>query len=119
MAEFTVSRVYHDMVETKYGTRPRTAIYTEEQPDVKMTSFDKAAGDFKEGDKVNITVEKNGQFTNFKVNGTSTGTAPTSPDLERRVTRLETAVFGNATGAAETSTPVIQVEEGNDFADFE
>lgn len=119
MAEkVTISRIYHDTVETKYGPKPKTSIYTLEQPEVKMSSFDKAAGAFKEGDVVEIMIEKNGQFTNFKVAGGKTSSPKTSDyDLEARVTKLEAAVFGTT---AKEKEPVIEArgDETNDFNDF-
>lgn len=95
--EVTITRVYHDMVETKYGPKPKTSIYTEEQPEVKMSSFDKGATSLKSGDKVSITIEKNGQFTNFKVGAANTNwvtkTGGDTSELEKRIARLEEAVF--------------------------
>lgn len=117
MESVKITRVYHDKVETKYGTKDKTAIYTEQYPDVKMSSFDKAAANFKEGDTVDITVEKNGQFTNFKVGaGKGGNTSPVSSDLEARVKKLEVAVFGQEEATVEVETP--KADTKDDFDDF-
>ncbi len=97
METLTITRVYNDKVETKYGVRDKTAIYTQEHPDVKMSTFDKAAMGIKVGDTIQAQVTKNGSFTNFKMGGAT----PPRPqnNLEGRVAALESAVFGGKEAA--------------------
>ena len=110
MEKVTITKVFHDLVTTKYGPRGKTAIYTQEHPDVKMTTFDKGLDGLKIGDVLEITIEKNGQFTNFKVGaGRATPTA-TSPDIEARLSKLEKAVF--------TDKDIVSTDQSDDFGDF-
>ncbi len=89
----TIEKVFNDTVQTKYGTKPKTSIYTTEYPGVRMSSFDKGAYSWKVGDVVEITIEKNGQFVNFRVGaGAPSGTG--GSNVEARLKKLEDAVFG-------------------------
>jgi len=93
METVTIRSIFRDQVNTKRGPGTRVSIYTEEHPDVRMTSFDaRTTKDWKGGDKVQIEIQKNGNFTNFR-------TSPGRPkqdnsDIERRLSKLEAAVFG-------------------------
>lgn len=87
--QVTIKKIYKDTVKTKFGEGIKTTIYTVEYPDVKMTSFSKDVGSWKDGDKVAVFIKKNGEFTNFTP-------ADQGTQIEARVKRLEDAVFGGA-----------------------
>jgi len=109
MEVITVRKVFRDATNTRRGPGTRTTVYATEYPDVRMSTFDNTTG-VKEGDKLNVTITKKGDFTNFKIiKGGSNGTS-TNPDLEARVKKLEDAVFGKA--AAEDQQ---DQDEFNDF----
>jgi hypothetical protein len=97
----TIKKIYRDQKQTKFGPKVMTSIYTQEHPDVRMSSFDKGLDNWKEGDKVVVTISKNGNFTNFTIKDTKT-------NLEARVEKLERAVFGSK---EETKQPDVQLDE--------
>lgn len=89
MERVTLKAVYRDDVVTKFGPGVRTKIVTKEYPDVKMSSFSKGLEVWKEGDVVEITITRNGEYTNFKPGeGVSRGFGRDS-NLEGRVAKIE------------------------------
>ncbi len=99
MEKLTVTRVYNDKITTKkYGIKDKISIYTSEYPETKMSSLDKSAQGIKVGDTIEVTIEKNGQFTNFKMPKSErswggNSPSPIQPQFEERLKRLEDAVF--------------------------
>lgn len=93
MEKVKVNKVFRDQLVTKYGPRTKTSIYADGH-EGKMSTFDR--NEIKEGDEVEITIEKNGQFTNFKIgNGAKkpwSGGASNGSNLEGRVASLEQRV---------------------------
>ncbi len=96
----TIKRIYRDEKNGKFGPSTLTSIYTNEYPDTRMSSFQKGLDGLKEGDKLNIEIQKKGDFTNFKAMGVG-GSAPSvaaapafdATDILRRLDRLEGFVF--------------------------
>lgn len=118
MEKVTVEKVYFDDQKTQYGMKKKTSIYTTEYPGLKMSCLDKAEMPIKEGEVIEITIDKNGQFTNFKM-GTGekkpyngAGRTTFGSDVESRLTALEAAVLG-----ADKKTEAV-IEAGDDEAVF-
>ena len=102
----TITKVFRDQKETKFGPRVQTTIYTQEYPDVRISSFSKGLEAWNIGDKVMVEITKNGNFTNFKP-------ADSATSLEARVKKLEASVFGAQETAKE---PDVQTQE--EFDEF-
>ncbi len=114
MEKIVVKKVYRDQLVTKYGPRTKTSIYAEGH-EGKMSTFDK--NDIKEGDEVEITIEKNGAFTNFKMgDGVRKGfgggqTARPSNDHEERIQKLERVVFSfSGTDKVAVKEPEVEMD---------
>ncbi len=111
--QVTIKKVYRDLKKTKFGEKMMTSIYVLEYPEVRMSSFDKGLDSWKEGDKVLVTVTKNGEFTNFSTKNTDSKT-----NLEARVLRLERQVFGEKPETAKVVDEVVNIEEDDTQDDW-
>lgn len=97
MEKVTIKKVFRKEVETKYGIKPQIAIKTEQHGEKWLSSFKtKGTENWKEGDVVEIAIEKKGEFLNFTL------TENPNTELIKRIERLENKIFG---------TETIQVEE--------
>ncbi len=118
--EVTITRVYTGTKETKYGVKPTVAIKTVEYGDKWLSTFKVVPAvmdGWGEGTKVTLDVEVTDKFINFKMPDGA------SADMEIRVSKLESAVFGaTSTPRAESKTETIQLEDnepkGLDDFDF-
>lgn len=105
--KITIKKIFRDQVNTKFGPGVRTSIFAVEYPDVRMSSFTRGTETWKEGDKVSVEIQKNGEYTNFKPVGTSSG------GLEERVANIEKQL-----GISPASEKTIDVAQQGDFEDF-
>lgn len=82
-----ITRVDVGECNTKYGTKTRTMICTEQHGARMLSSFEREAIHLKEGDEVDIEVIEKGQYLNFKMN--KTNIYDTIKDHEERIKALE------------------------------
>lgn len=108
-----VTKVYRGKQETSYGEKDKIAIKTEQYGDSKWLSCfvnksnSNGLSSIKEGQTIEIVVEKKGEFLNFRL---------VSPldRLEARVKAIEAKVFGSGTD----NTPEPDIAEDEDNSDI-
>jgi len=67
MEKVTLTRVFKKSIETKNGPATKVAIKTNRHGNNWISGFENSTNkDWSEGDQVEIEVEKNGDFLNFK-----------------------------------------------------
>lgn len=95
METLKLTYVNRKQVETKYGIKPQLVIKADEYGDEYLSTFNvKGTEGWEPGVEVQVEVTKNGDFFNFKPVGVPLSTSKPSSDLEKRVEKLESAVFG-------------------------
>lgn len=112
MEKVTIKKIYRDIKDTKFGKKTMTSIYVTEYPDVRMSSFDKGLETWKEGDTVDVTITKNGEYTNF-TSKTASRLGAVNSDIIKRIEKLEEAVFNSASGEdkSEVGEPLDESDE--------
>lgn len=77
----TLTKVFRKEIDTKYGKKMSVGIQTKEHGDKWINGFEHESNKaWKIGDKVNIEIVENGEYTNFK--------NPSSKLTEKRVREI-------------------------------
>jgi hypothetical protein len=93
MSKVTITRVYRGEQQTKKGLLPKIGIKTTAHGDKWLSSFQVPGTEsWKEGDEVDIDIEENGQYLNFRQIDRGDKAVKTETSLEERVKWLENRV---------------------------
>jgi len=93
MEKIKITKIFRGKQETKFGEKDKIGLKTEQYGDKWVSSFQtKGTENWKEGDEVEVFIEKKGDYVNFtlapKVGGTDLS------GVEARLKKLEDKVFG-------------------------
>lgn len=95
--QVTITRVFRGKKQTKFGEKDNTAIKTTQHGDKWLSTFKpQGTESWKEGDSVEIYVEKKGEFLNFSLQPASGAVNPNfAMEVNARLIALENKVFGS------------------------
>ena len=112
--QVTLTKVFRDNVDTRYGMRAKVAIQVDapEYRDRWISALlqpNRTFGteNWEPGDIVSIDISTKGDFLNFKPNGAAA--ISSGPSIEERVSKLEASVFGE--GPVTVQGDVIQTDD--------
>ena len=117
MTAVRLEAVFRKDMETKYGIKPKLSVKTDKHGDKWISTF-KVAGTegWEKGMDVTMDIIEKGDFINFVPTGVSSS-AQASPDVNARLTKLESAVFGSTAQQKSPEEPVISADDLPDMSE--